>query len=383
MPRLSNTSPAGFGRTDVNSPEAAQPLRVLEVGGDCLFALGVPEQTEFFWTGIRLRGNVRRRFGRFGGIRRAFGPVRFMRALRKLRRREYDVLVMHAAPFPLWHPRSFLTALRSWHVLSPLAFFAGFAWRMLHRFHAVPIVALDLGDSFGIGHQNYFLLDAAKIYFKRELPADRWHVFFKSSYRDLPGRRWRGKLRNRRRMRKLAPISYGFFNFPSEFSPQEKSTDIFFSGHVDPNSTVRTDGLAELLVLRDEGYVVDIAKERLPPAEFFRRLSSAWLAWSPAGFGWDCARHYEAPLAGTVPIMNYPTIVRDRPLRDREHCILYAPEPGTLATTVRSALADKERLLRMAKAAQAHVLQHHTPRARAEHIVVTALGRRLDGTSLD
>jgi hypothetical protein len=37
----------------------------------------------------------------------------------------------------------------------------------------------------------------------------------------------------------------------------------------------------------------------------------------------------------------------------------------------------------MAKAGQAHVLQHHTPRARAEHIVVTALGRRLDGSSLD
>ena len=56
--------------------------------------------------------------------------------------------------------------------------------------------------------------------------------------------------------------------------------------------------------------------------------------------------------AGTVPLMNYPTIVRHRPLRDVEHCILYAPEPGALARAVRSALADKQRLLDMARAAQ-------------------------------
>ena len=119
------------------------------------------------------------------------------------------------------------------------------------------------------------------------------------------------------------------------------------------------------------------------PGEKPRALSTAYLAWSPGGYGWDCARHYEAPLAGTVPLMNYPTIVRHRPLRDGEHCILYAPEPGALARAVRSALADKERLLEMARAAQAHVREHHTLRARAEYVVTTALGRRLDGRSAE
>jgi hypothetical protein len=112
-------------------------------------------------------------------------------------------------------------------------------------------------------------------------------------------------------------------------------------------------------------------------------LSAAYLAWSPGGYGWDCARHYEAPLAGTVPLMNYPTIVRQSPLRDGEHCILYAPEPGAVASAARAALADKERLLRMARAAQAHVLEHHTLQARAEYVVAGALGRRLDGSSAE
>ncbi|MEA3072103.1 MAG: hypothetical protein QOD29_3549, partial [Alphaproteobacteria bacterium] len=99
--------------------DAAWPLRILEIGSDCLFALAVPAQTEFYGTGIRLRGNVRRRFGRFGDIQRAYGPIRYMRILLKLRRGEYDLLVVHAAPFAPWHPRSFLTVLRSWNVLSP------------------------------------------------------------------------------------------------------------------------------------------------------------------------------------------------------------------------------------------------------------------------
>src|SRR5205085_5124212 len=137
-----------------------------------------------------------------GGVKRALSPTRFIKSLIKLRRREYDLLVIHAAPFAPWHPRSFLTTMRAWTLRAPLGLFANFAWRIVHLFHSVPIVALDLGDSFGIGRHNFFLLDIAQVYFKRELPADRWHVFFNSSYRDLPSRRRRGQAKNRRRLHK-------------------------------------------------------------------------------------------------------------------------------------------------------------------------------------
>ena len=104
------------------------------------------------------------------------------------------------------------------------------------------------------------------------------------------------------------------------------------------------------------------------------------LAWSPAGFGWDCGRHYEAPLVNTVPLINYPTIMRHGPLLDGEHCVLYGVEPGGLAQAARAALADKPRLRRIAAQAAAHVRRHHSWQARAEHVVVTVLGRRLDGS---
>src|SRR5262245_14816547 len=90
----------------VNFVEPARPLRILEIGGDGLFALAVPAQTEFYWTGIRLRGNVHR----------AFSPIRFIKSLAKLRRREYDLLAIHAAQFAPWHPRAFLTTLRDWNL---------------------------------------------------------------------------------------------------------------------------------------------------------------------------------------------------------------------------------------------------------------------------
>ena len=255
-----------------------------------------------------------------------------------------------------------------------------FAWRFIHLFHRVPIAVVDLGDSFGIGRHNFFLLKSCRAFFKRELPSDHWQVFFKSGHRDFPGRRWRSKPARRRWIEKLAPISYGTFVPPPDDIAAEKTADIFFAGSIEPNNTARIAGLQELRQLEREGYVIDIPTDRLSVPEFLQRMSAAWLAWSPAGFGWDCGRHYEAALVDTVPLMNYPTIMRDRPLRDGEHCVLYAVEPGGLARAARAALADKPRLRTMAREAGAHVRRHHSWHARAEHVAVTVLGRRLDGS---
>jgi hypothetical protein len=163
----------------------------------------------------------------------------------------------------------------------------------------------------------------------------------------------------------------------------EKTCDIFFSGAVSGNSSVRVAGVAELEALAAQGYVIDIPKERLPPKEFFERMGRAWLAWSPAGLGWDCARHYEAPLVGSVPLMNLPPTIRDAPLCDGEHCVLYEPEPGGLQRAARQALADKPRLREIARAAGKHVGLHHTVLARAERVTIAVVGRKLDGTRVE
>ena len=355
------------------SAPGARPLRILEIGGHELFVHAVPQQTEFFWIGLKPRHRANR----------AFGPLRALRALGKLRRGEFDLLVLHAHQHAPWHPRSFLTVLRDWNIRAPAALFGIFASRFLLRFHDIPIAVIDLEDSCIIDRHNFVLLDRCRAFFKRELPSDHWLVFCKSGYPNFPGRRWRSKERYRRRIGKLKPISLGIP--PPRHLPvaTEKKADIFFAGAIESNSTVRVAGMNELKALADEGYVIDIATERLPPPAFMQRLSAAWLAWSPGGLGWDCARHYEAPLAGTVPLMNDPTILRHRPLRDGEQCVLYRVEPGGLAEAARRTLADKARLRQMAEAAAAHICEHHSYRARAEYVAATVLGRRLDGTRIE
>jgi hypothetical protein len=355
----------------VEQSDMLRPLRILEVGDELLFKPAVPEQTDFYWTGYKPRGN----------IAIAFGPKEFFRAMRRLRRDMYDLLVVHVPLYPPWHPRVIATVLRDWRLSAPRGLFAVFAWWLVQRFHRVPIAAIDLNDSFGVGRHAVGLIDLSRVYFKRELPADRWQVFFKSGHANLPGHRWRRKPGSLRRLAKLSPLSYGSPNLVAPVAPLAKTTDVFFAGAVAGNSTVRCDGIRELLALRQEGYVIDIPEARLEMAEFHRRVAQAWLAWSPAGLGWDCSRHYEIAWLGTVPLMNYPTIVRDQPFRDGEHCVLHGVEPGELAHAVRAALADKTHLARMGAAAAEHGLAHHTAKARAERVAIAVLGRRLDGST--
>jgi hypothetical protein len=360
-----------------SDPSRKRPLRILEVGAHEFFSMAVPEQTDLLWTGTKPDEY----------LRFALCPIKLIRAIMRLRRGEYDLLVVHATQYAPWHPRSFLTALRSWHVLSSLGLFAIFAWRVIHWFHKVPIAAIDFSDSCLIGKHNHFLLKSARAFFKRELPSDHWLVFCQSGYPNFPGRRRRNDKRFIAMVGKLRPISYGApsidkgrLPYRNIYTKSEKTADVFFAGGVAGNSTVRGAGLAEIEALKREGYVIDMPAKPMRQPEFFKRMSRAWLAWSPAGLGWDCGRHYEAPLVGTVPVMSHPTILRDTPLRDGEHCVLYTAEPGELSHAVRTALADKSRLRDMAKAGGIHVASHHTLVARAGRVAVTVLGRRLDGT---
>src|SRR5215831_6269525 len=344
------------------APEtAARPLRILEIGGDTLFQRGAPEQTDFYWCAQRPSREPLR----------SLGPLRLIQRLVDLRAGRYDLLVVHAPQYAPWHPRSWLSAVRDWGFRAPLGLFALFAWRLLLWFHKTPIAAVDLGDSFGVGRHTFALFEVSRLFFKRELPADHWRVFHRSGHRDFPGARWRRKAAPRRWVRKLRPISYGAHRpmdaWTAPYVEHEKTADVFFAGSIDPNSTVRAAGLEELEQLAREGYVIDIPTGRLPWREFHRRLSGAWLVWSPEGLGWDCSRHYEAPLFGSVPLMNYPTILRHSPLADGEHCFLYRIESGGLSAAARAALADKPRLRLMARAAHAHVQRHHSWRARAEY----------------
>ena len=242
------------------------------------------------------------------------------------------------------------------------------------------LVVLDWDDESLIFPRDRFLLDRCSLYFKRELPQNAWNAFkyiqpphqepimeFTSNPRFLP------------RLAKLRPVPLGISpekvarieSCLREAAPVEKKTDVFFAGRVSC-STVRTEGLTQLRALTAQGCRVDIPTGGLPFEEFVRRMAQSWLVWSPEGGGWDCFRHSEICVAGSVPLINYPMIQRHRPLVEGVHCFFYGVEEGGLARGVTAALADKERLRTMAAAAREHVLAHHTYPHIAEYIVETA-----------
>jgi hypothetical protein len=292
-----------------------------------------------------------------------------------LGRPDVDLVVCHPNFSAPWSPRRLARTIFSRKFVQGRApLLPAFGPELVRRHGKARLVVVDHEDLPVINRDNLFLLEACDLYFKRELPPDYWRVFLKTAHPNLPTPRFRLGRRQNAWIEKLRPISIGL---PTHgrwrgIEPGEKRADVFFSGRIAGSATLRMRGLAELKALADQGVVVDAPDAPLPPEVFYQRCAAAWLVWSPEGLGWDCFRHYEAAACGSVPLINNPTIERRRPLLGGEHAVYYDPEPGGLTRAVQAALADRPALARMAAAAHAHVLEHHTPEAVARDIVEAA-----------
>lgn len=299
------------------------------------------------------------------------------RLARRLADPSLDVVVVHAPSFRPWGVRALARGLFRRSVFNGnVPVFRGLGTALLRFPVAAPIVVLDLEDATTIVRDNLFLLDKAALYFKRELPIDRWKVFAGTAHWRVPTPRFRAEYRNRERIGKLRPISLGLpFRVSQRNMPApagEKTIDVFFAGRIQDSSTVRERGFAELLALRRQGYAIDVSDAALPLDEYLARCMRAHLVWSPEGFGCQCFRTYEAAICGATPLCSRPAIELYRPLIEGVHAVYYDVEPGGLTRTVVAALADHERLRAVGAAAGEHVRAFHTPAAIARHIVDAA-----------
>lgn len=342
-------------------------LRIVEIGERPLFRTCYPESTFKVSTSARLRLEP----GEAG-----FGPSTWLTLRRLAAEGNIDLVVCHPELYAPWRPRSIFPALGRSLPRDPGGVLRTFGHAMVRLLPAVPLAVVDLADSFTISRHNFPLLDRCRFYFKRELPIDHWRVFFKTGHPNLPTRRIRLSPRFQRRIAKLRPISLGVPDSVAAAArpTSEKTVDVFFAGQANLSSTVRARGLPQIEALRHEGYRVDIPTGALPLEAYLERCSRAWLTWSPEGFGWECYRHYEAPLCGSVPVMSRPTIDRYRPLVEGEHGLYYDVEGDHLVRIMRAALADRSRLTRMATAAREHVLAHHTHARLCDYILESCLG---------
>ncbi len=335
-------------------------LRILEIGHFCPFKRTWPERVTWLCPG-----------GRPGKTSTPVHTQPFVtekdlpRLERALAQGEFDLLVHWACGVSTWMPTP--RHLFLWNFLPTRLF--NLNRRIVRRLsdHApdVPLAVLDPHDAPQLDPQDLPLLDRCRAFFKRELPSDSSTLFFR--YID--------------RHRARAGIPGMVHPLPLGLSPErvaaapttdlEKTTDIFFSGRVD-FPPVRRRGIDRLLALRRDGLRVEIG-ERMPLSEYMERCARAWLVWSPEGYGKECFRHYETPLCRSLPVINRAPMLRHQPLEEGVHCFYYDAEKDDLATVVRQALVDRDRLRTMAAAGREHVLRHHTFEAICRYVLETTL----------
>ena len=341
-------------------------LRFVEIGAPWLKTI-FPQQTQCF-SPFHTRSTEDPANGLY-----SISPSTLPKLHRALRAPSLSLVVCRPLFYPPWHWQWINRELFSRRALQGESRLMGAVGAQLLRLPIrAPIVVLDTEDYPAIKRDRFFLLSRCKLYFKRELPPDRWRLFMGTAHPNLPSRRFRQQSRYRETIEKIRPLPLGLPLDSRGLLPvgaREKTTDIFFAGDTAHSSSVRAAGMRELTTLRDQGVTIDIPQSRLTLPEFYQRAASAWLVWSPEGLGWDCFRHYEALACGSVPVINQPTIERHQPLATNEHAFYYDPAPGGLTRTIFSALADKERLRAMATAGQSHVMTHHTQDALARHVV--------------
>jgi len=357
-------------------PQPERSPRILEIGPTPFLHAAFPESTDFYSTWLDETTANASEGRRIVTMRELPGLAR------RLRDRSYDIVAVHALPYSPWSPDALVRAIfRRSALRGSIPLVRQFGHQLLRGTVGAPIAIVDFEDSAVIDRANAFLWDKAAAYFKRELPADHWQVFSGTFHRRLPTRRFREVESNDRRIKKLAPIALGIEVGAEERSAHvmdaknQKVIDVFFAGRIRGSSTVRSRGMQELEALREEGYTIDVPDEPVSKEEFFARCARAWIVWSPAGYGWQCFRTWEAALCGSVPLTNRPVIEQYRPLAEGEHALYYDVEPGGLSHAIKSALADKNRLLAMADASRAYVLQHHSRKAIARYVVETTLQR--------
>lgn len=307
----------------------------------------------------------------------------FFKLRKAIRNGQFDIILAGSNPFPLYlHDRSVFKNIRNF--LHRLFFdFPAFGLSMLPvmlRGSNIPLAIINNEDKPRIPKEDFPLMRRSSAYFMRELPQDKALLYLNANKRSNAMESIRDNPFYRRMNEKIYPMSLGIADAVAQQACAScKDIDVFFMGDI--NSTVREDGLRIMKKLADEGYRVVRPENRLPFDEFYNYCSRSWLVWSPNGRGWDCFRHYEASMAGSVPVINYPSILRHRPLMDHEHCLYYGVEDEHLYTVIKKALSDKDRLSRMGQMARAHCLRHHTTSKLLSYVIETTLahaGRRSD-----
>ena len=103
--------------------------------------------------------------------------------------------------------------------------------------------------------------------------------------------------------------------------------------------------------------------------DYFRELHSAKTALSFRGEGFDTLRYWEVPACGTFLVSEIPAIQIPDNFRDGEHALFCKNDLSDLISKIDYALSHEKERQEMARAAQTHLLRHHTHLRRAQFFI--------------
>jgi hypothetical protein len=315
-------------------------MKVLEISRLGLFKALLPDDTDWIRWGNRLTADEP-----VFPDRLSLGMA--ARTLSRIGTRRFDLIVLPAIhPEHTYDQPKFKSSLKS--LCGKLSRVSAFAttldWIALRPSR---YVILDISDYRHLCSTTLGLFPRCALYFKRELVLD--------------------EARDSKLAGKVKPLPLILPDERRIPAACEKDIDLFFAGAI-CNET-RRKAVDEARSLAARGIRVVIPDEPLPYPAFMQALSRSWLVLSPEGYGWDCYRHYEACLAGSVPLINSPKYRRQMYLQDGTHCFYYDADRDSLTARVIGLLADKQRLARMAEEGRAYVLSNHTRSAVARYIL--------------
>jgi hypothetical protein len=325
-------------------PPAVERQRILIIGQDNLFA-GLPGcLVDHVSTGKTMTPHVATA-GSTTGLAVILG---------KIAAGKYDLIALPAVDFRWPHDASLGKRwLRSLLArVGCLRCVSGPVHRILSR-KATKVIVLDRYDSHEVLMNYLRCVVTASFYFKTNLLAEAGDRVA-----------WTGNGRPCRL--KYLPYWLATENYPVPFQ-RHRDIDVFFAGDV--NSEERRSAIAAMRGMEAEGYRVYIASRRLDLQEYMALMSRSWLTLSPQGFGYNGFRHYESMLVGSVPLINQsqPPILND--FVHGENCWLYSHEAQDIQHVARTALQDKQRLLRIAGGLRQFAEEHHSIRAVGRYLL--------------
>ena len=170
----------------------------------------------------------------------------------------------------------------------------------------LPVVAVDISDAACLQLQNRSIFEESSLYFKRELPYDRFFLY----YPDRPAP-WSVK------RQELLPKFEKVYGIPlgieddkyTQLKALRESTqdiDLFLAGAI--TNTLRKTALMRLQELASTSSWNIALRDSVSFQEYCELIARSKITLSIGGSRWECFRHYEAVALGSLPLINRPTI---------------------------------------------------------------------------